>query len=47
MNIGLSLIICIVGAALYLICSRYGPAEVAELGKHMFWVGLLAFLFGH
>ena len=47
MNIGLSLLICIIGAALYLICSRYGPAEVAALGKDCFWVGLLAFLLGH
>ena len=34
-------VVCLVGLIVYLVC---GPAKPAELGRLMFWTGLLAFL---
>ena len=44
--IPLSLIISIVGGLLYLVANRLSVADVAELARAAFWVGLLAFLLG-
>lgn len=43
--ITLSLIICIIGAVLYLVREKIS-GDVGELGRLSFWVGLLAFLLG-
>jgi hypothetical protein len=40
----LSLIICLIGLVLYLIADKY--PKVVEIGRIMFWVGLLSFLIG-
>lgn len=50
MNIGLSLIICIVGALVYIIGYFAGerlPGCFMELGRLAFVAGLFALLFGH
>lgn len=41
MQIYLSLLVCILGLVIYLITNH---AKASELGRAMFWVGLLAFL---
>lgn len=38
----LPLLICILGALIYALCANPKPAE---LGRLMFWVGLLVWLF--
>ena len=44
MTLGISLIILIVGAIVYLAINRFSLASVAEIARLMFVVGLLAFL---
>lgn len=43
MIIFLPLLICLIGAMMYALSNN---PKVAEIGRCMFWVGLLAFLLG-
>lgn len=42
------LIVCLIGLVIYILASGTTPqsAKVAEIGRIMFWTGLLAFLLG-
>lgn len=40
----LSLIVCVIGAVLYLVLKSPQSMDFKMLAKDMFWVGLLAFL---
>lgn len=43
----IALIVCIIGAIIYLLCTAIGKyPEVGELGRLAFFAGLLAFLMG-
>lgn len=42
----LSLLVCLVGLVTYLICIGATKASFAEIGRIMFFAGLLAFLMG-
>lgn len=46
MIIYLALLVCIIGLVVYLAADTTKPngAKVAEIGRIMFWTGLLAFL---
>ena len=42
----LALLICLVGLIVYVIFTRVSAPPVSEIGRIMFWVGLLAYLLG-
>jgi hypothetical protein len=46
MIIYLPLLVCFAGGLIYLLCNGPSPTspKVAEIGRMMFWCGLLAFL---
>jgi hypothetical protein len=43
MTIVLTLLVALIGLLMYALCSN---AKVVEIGRIMFWTGLLAFLLG-